>query len=226
MAPEARRMTARAEILTRVRAAIGRTETSGPPPAPEYANTAIIPARGRGTQAELVERFIDMATEAAATTERVANTGEIGNAIARWLQTEGLPASLVLAPDPALESGGWETADGLTIRRGAACAGDAVSVTPVIAGIAETGSIMVASGPATPYTLNFLPDIHIAIVPAGRIVGAYEDAWAIVRRNDEIGMALPRTVTLITGPSRSSDIERTVTIGVHGPLRLHIVLVG
>jgi len=63
-------------------------------------------------------------------------------------------------------------------------------------------------------------------VHADRIVGGYEDAWGHVRGNGETGIALPRTVTLITGPSRSSDIERTVTIGVHGPKRLHIVLVG
>ena len=77
---------------------------------------------------------------------------------------------------------------------------------------------MVASGPTTPYTLNFLPDNHVAVLKTIDVVGAYEDAW---RR---IGRPLPRTVTLITGPSRSSDIERTVTIGVHGPLRLHIIL--
>ena len=47
----------------------------------------------------------------------------------------------------------------------------------------------------------------------------------MVQRNGEVGVALPRTVTVITGPSRSSDIERTVTVGVHGPKRLHFVLV-
>ena len=69
-------------------------------------------------------------------------------------------------------------------------------------------------------------DSHIAVVDAKSIVGGYEDAWARVRKNGEKGGALPRTVTLITGPSRSSDIERIVTIGVHGPRRLPIVLVG
>ena len=114
----------------------------------------------------------------------------------------------------------------LVLRRGRAEAGDAVSITPAASGIAETGTLMVRSGPATPYTLNFLPDTHIAVLAAADIVGSYEDAWARMRPAGETGASLPRTVTLITGPSRSSDIERTVTIGVHGPLRLHIVLVG
>ena len=125
-----------------------------------------------------------------------------------------------------MDAYGLDTAPGLSIRKGAATGDDLVSVTPTVAGVAETGSLMVSATPGTPYSLNFLPETHIAVLHADRIVGGYEDAWAKVRRRQETGSALPRTVTLITGPSRSSDIERTVTIGVHGPKRLHIVLVG
>lgn len=219
-------MTARSDILARIRAATGRTADSPAPPAPEYANAALIPARATGTPRELVSRFIDMATEAAATIDRVEVASDVGPAIAAWLDAEDLPRDLVIAPDPAMNAYGIDAAPGLTVRRGAAMGENAVSVTPVKAGIAETGSLMVTAGPDTPYTLNFLPEIHIAVLRADRIVGGYEDAWALVRPNGEAGAALPRTVTLITGPSRSSDIERTVTIGVHGPKRLHIVLIG
>jgi L-lactate dehydrogenase complex protein LldG len=219
-------MTARDDILGRIRAATGRTERSGAPPPPEYANTALIPARAKGTPAELTARFIDMATEAAVTIDRVDAPGDVGAAIAAWLTAEGLGNNLVAAPDPALDACDLTAGNGLSVRRGAATGDDMVSVTPTVAGIAETGSLLVTAGPGTPYTLNFLPETHIAILHADRIVGGYEDAWAMVRQNNEAGAALPRTVTLITGPSRSSDIERTVTIGVHGPKRLHIVLVG
>lgn len=219
-------MTARSDILGRIRAATGRTADSAAPPAPEYANTALVPARATGTAAELVSRFVDMATEAEATIDRVGNAADVGRAIAAWLEAENLPTDLVVAPDSEMDAIGFEGIDGLTVRRGAATGDDKVSVTPVRAGIAETGSLMVTAGPGTPYTLNFLPEIHIAILRAERIVGGYEDAWALVRPNGETGAALPRTVTLITGPSRSSDIERTVTIGVHGPKQLHIVLIG
>jgi L-lactate dehydrogenase complex protein LldG len=221
-------MTARDEILGRIRAATGRTGavSADAPPPPEYANASLIPARATGTTAELTARFVEMATEAAATVDRVATPGEVGAAIAAWLTAANLPRGLVVAPDPAMDIYGLDAADSLTVQRRAATGADLVSVTPVRAGVAETGSLMVTAAPGTPYTLNFLPEIHIAVLHADQIVGGYEDAWAIVRRNNETGSDLPRTVTLITGPSRSSDIERTVTIGVHGPKQLHIVLVG
>lgn len=219
-------MTARDEILGRIRTAINRPEGAGPPPGPEYANQSLIPGRATGTPAELTQRFIAMATEAEISIDRVAAASGVGKAIAAWLSVEDLPNRAVLSPDPAMDVYGWENAPGLDIRRGATRGDDLVSITPTVAGIAETGSIMVTTGPGTPYTLNFLPETHIAIVHADGIVGGYEDAWARVRVNGETGAALPRTVTMITGPSRSSDIERTVTVGVHGPKRLHIVLVG
>ena len=219
-------MSARDDILGRIRSAIDRPVGSGAPPPPEYANQALIPRRAQGGPAELTARFIEMAGEAEISIGRVSESGAVAKSISDWLNAEGLPARAVMSPDPAMDAYGWENAPGLEIHRGATDGSDAVSITPAIAGIAETGSIMVTSGPGTPYTLNFLPETHIAIVHADRIVGGYEDAWAEVRGNLETAAALPRTVTLITGPSRSSDIERTVTIGVHGPKRLHIVLVG
>ena len=67
-----------------------------------------------------------------------------------------------------------------------------------------------------------MPDTYIVVLRANRIVGAYEDAWDLLRAR---GKGMPRTVNFITGPSRSADIEQTVQMGAHGPLRLHIVLV-
>ena len=219
-------MNARDEILGRIRAAIDRPEGAGPPPPPEYANRSLIPARARGTSAGLTARFIEMATEAEVSIDRVADERGVGKAVAAWLNAEGLPKSAVVSPDSVMDAYGWDAAPELDLRRGPTHGDDLVSVTPTVAGIAETGTIMVRTGPGTPYALNFLPETHIAVVHAEHIVGGYEDAWAMVRRNGEAGAALPRTVTMITGPSRSSDIERTVTVGVHGPKRLHIVLVG
>ena len=96
-----------------------------------------------------------------------------------------------------------------------------MSITGTVAGIAETGTLMVRSGPDVANALHFLTDTHVAVVDAARIVGAYEDAFALLRAG---GSPMPRNVTLITGPSRSSDIERILQIGVHGPRTLHVVV--
>jgi L-lactate dehydrogenase complex protein LldG len=163
-----------------------------------------------------------MAEEASATVARIAAVGDAPQAVNDYLVANHLPSAVVCAPDPALERLPWGQAAGVTVGFRPAAPDDAVSVTGVIAAVAETGTLMIRSGPASPNTLHFLPEAHIAIVPSDAIVGAYEDAWARLRTS--VGGPLPRVVTLITGPSRSSDIERTLAIGVHGPRKLHIVL--
>ena len=210
---------ARADILARIRSASDPAGTRTPADATKRNP---IPARARGEPAVLVERFVAMATEAAATVARVASHADVPEAVSGYLTDAGLPLALVMSPDTALDEVPWLARPELTIRRGRAEASDEVAVTPTFAGIAETGSLMVRSGPATPNSLHFLPDAHIALLRREAIVGAYEDGWARLTQQSN---ALPRSVTLITGPSRSSDIERTVQIGVHGPRRLHIVLI-
>ncbi len=214
---------ARIEILARIRRNAGAGSGAAAREAARRAASAPrpIPARARGAPAALVERFVAMATEAAATVERVAGPARVPEAVAAWLGAAGLPPSIVTAPDESLDAIPWSTQPGLRRRRGPAEATDRVAVTPAFAGIAETGTLMVRSGPATPNALHFLPDVHIALLRRDAIVGGYEDAWRRLTRDRG---ALPRTVVLITGPSRSSDIERTVQIGVHGPRRLRILL--
>ena len=99
--------------------------------------------------------------------------------------------------------------------------GDAVSLTPCLAAVAETGTLMLVSGPQTPTTLNFLPDTHIVVVYAEQVVATYEDGWDLLRTHGE----MPRNVNFITGPSRTGDIEQRIQLGAHGPRRLHIVLI-
>jgi L-lactate dehydrogenase complex protein LldG len=102
-----------------------------------------------------------------------------------------------------------------------------VGVSTCFAGIAETGTLMMVSGPETPSTMNFLPDTEIVVVRDGQIVAGYEDAWDRLRaRQKERGEeGLPRTVNFVTGPSRTGDIEQRLVLGAHGPRRLHLVLV-
>jgi len=162
-----------------------------------------------------------MAEEVQATVTRVPSTEAVPEAVTRYLAAENLPAELVMAPDPGLDDVPWETWPLLRIRRGRAEPDDAVSLTPCFTAVAETGTLMLLSGPQTPTTLNFLPDTHIAVVRADQVVATYEDGWDRLRAD----RALPRVVNFITGPSRTGDIEQRIVLGAHGPRRLHIVVI-
>jgi L-lactate dehydrogenase complex protein LldG len=71
--------------------------------------------------------------------------------------------------------------------------------------------------------VSLLPETHIALVDARRIVAGMEDAWQRVR---EVFGELPRAVSFISGPSRTGDIEQTMVLGAHGPYRVHILVIG
>ena len=102
---------------------------------------------------------------------------------------------------------------------------DAIGVSHALAGVAESGTLVLASGADNPTTLNFLPETHVVVLAAEDVVGDYETVFAMLRKRYGKA-ALPRTVNMITGPSRSGDIEQTILLGAHGPRRLHIVIIG
>jgi L-lactate dehydrogenase complex protein LldG len=168
-----------------------------------------------------IDLFVEMAEEVQATVGRVSSSAAVPEEVARYLASENLPAELVLAPDPTLADLPWDERPLLRIHQGRAEAGDAVSLTPCFAAIAETGTLMLISGLQTPTTLNFLPDTHIVMVRSDQVVATYEDSWDWLRTAG----AMPRTVNFITGPSRTGDIEQRIELGAHGPRRLHIILV-
>ena len=224
--------TAREDILAGIRRGLLRGPLLAEPAARLAEGVAahrrnLVPARAAALDhAARIELFVAMAEEVQTTVARVASDDEVPAEVARYLAAENLPAELVMAPDPSLDRIPWDTRPLLAIRRGRAEAGDAVSVTPCLAGIAETGTLLLVSGPQTPTTLNLLPDTHIVVLRAGQVVASYEDGWDLVRaRASGTPEAWPRTLNLITGPSRTGDIEQKIQLGAHGPRRLHIVLV-
>lgn len=220
---------ARARILGAVRAGIRRD------PANEAEARArvvarieahrpnTIPARADLDPAGRVSLFIDQLQKVAGTVTRVARLDEVPAAVVDYMAACNLPMAAGRAPDPLLDRIDWAgSAPMLTLRAGPAEAADEVSVTAAFAGIAETGTLALASGPEHPTTLNFLPETHIVVLPASRVERAYEDVWARLRI--ERGTP-PRTFNLITGPSRTGDIEQQIELGAHGPRRLHVVIV-
>jgi L-lactate dehydrogenase complex protein LldG len=217
----------RAAILASIRRGLGRGALPADQAIMLDARLAahprqIIPGRVALDHAGLVDLFIANATREFATIDHIPDRAALPEAIAAYLRGQNLPMDLAIAPHPSLESVDWSTTPLLTTRFGRAAAQDMVSVQAGFAGIAETGTLMLPSGAGTPTTLNLLPDTEIVVLDKSAIVGPYEDAFDRLRAAG----AMPRNVMLVTGPSRSADIERTLELGAHGPRRLHIVLVG
>ena len=143
--------------------------------------------------------------------------------VAEYLRNHNLPAALRMGDDLRLTQMPWAETS-LEITTGRSEGADLNAVSHAFGAVAESGTVVMVSGPENPSTLNFLPDNHIVIVSAKDITGDYETAWARVRFAFGKG-DMPRTVNFITGPSRSGDIEQTMLLGAHGPRRLHIVVV-
>jgi len=180
-----------------------------------------IPGRVNRNHAALVDLFAENVKALSGTVDRVASAEAVPGAIADYLARENLPATVRAAPSPAIEGLPWDTRPALTVSYGRSFGQDEVSVTPAFAAVAETGTLMLRSGPDHPTTLNFLPDTHIVVLRASQVVGPYEDAWAALRAAGP----MPRAVNFVSGPSRTADIEQTIQLGAHGPRRLHIVLI-
>jgi L-lactate utilization protein LutC len=130
-----------------------------------------------------------------------------------------LASRLAAAPHSLLAGLVWP--DPLKVSHGRAQGDDLAGLSVAYCGIAETGSLVMLSGPGSPTTLNFLPDDFICVLDVKRIVPRMEDAWALMR---EEHLSTPRSVNIITGPSRTADVEQTIQLGAHGPRRLHVVL--
>lgn len=221
----------RATVLGAVRRSLGRSEADSA--AAMAAAKARIAAHPRGLlpersqrdptgQAELFQTQVEAVD---ATLVRLSSLAEVPEAVADYLKSHNLPGDLRMAPEAELQALPWKTAAPmLAVATGKAEPQDVTSLTAAFAGIAETGTLMLHSGPEGPTTLNFLPENHIVVLKASQLVGAYEEAWDRLRdsRADD---SLPRTVNLVTGPSRTGDIEQTIQLGAHGPKRLHILLV-
>jgi L-lactate dehydrogenase complex protein LldG len=185
----------------------------------------IIPARGQLDREGRVALFSRMAEAVAATVERLPSADDVPQAIARYLRGHNLPLEVRTGSDAALAALPWAREPHLERLEGPSVGRDAVSVSHAFAGVAESGTLVLASGPDNPTTLNFLPDTHIVMLTADDVAGDYETVWARMRERYGAG-ALPRTTNLVTGPSRSADIEQTLILGAHGPRALHILVVG
>lgn len=186
-----------------------------------------VPARGQVDRDHRIALFTAEAERVQANVVRVASLQDVPGVIAGYLAGRNIEPRLKLAPDPLLRNIPWAQQSTLSTTEGRGERNDPVGVTGAFAAVAETGTLVLASGADSPTSLAFVPPVHVAVVPLERLVGTYEEAWARLRESAPGGQGpfMPRAVNWITGPSRTADIEQTLLLGAHGPQQLLIVLV-
>ncbi len=207
----------RERILERVRFRCRALAARGPI-APERAT----PARGPLPRlpGDPVDVFRARARALASTVLGPVELANVPGTVAGWLTESKLAKRAVIWP--ALAHLDWKDA-GMEVEARVARGTELVGVTGAFCAIAETGTLMLLSGPDTPATVSLLPETHVALVPVDRVVAHMEDGFDLLRR--EHGAA-PRAVNFVSGPSRTADVEQTVTLGAHGPYRVTVVLIG
>jgi L-lactate dehydrogenase complex protein LldG len=107
---------------------------------------------------------------------------------------------------------------GTKVHRGVGVEIDGAGVSLALFGLADTGSVVLAASPDEPRAQSLLPSVHVSILAEDRILPSLGALF------DAIGNNLPSALAIITGPSRSADIEQKLVVGVHGPGEVHVVL--
>ncbi len=181
---------------------------------------SLMPARAQVAGAAAVEQFITFSEEAGAPVHRVASLDEAAAVMAQVLGETGLEKRIFAHPALAWTAEEPARVDAFSPEVPAA-------LMPAPAGVAETGTLLFASGPEAPVRAHLLPDVLFAWLEEEAIVGSYETA--LKRTFGESlhnARALPRSVLFVTGPSRTADVEQTLVLGAHGPRAVHVLLHG
>ena len=221
--------TNRPSVLDDVRAALGRQTTLSPAPLEPFVEPADSVKRG-----ELIERFIE---EAIAVRAQVHQLSDRRQLIEKILEICSGQSGDVAISDAELFRE-IDLVRELTARNLSTFVGDkaeheklvarlancGAGVTAADYGIAETGTIVLNSDEANALLVSLLPPTHIAVVSSERIIATIDDAISRTSRERMRGSNPTRSITLITGPSRTSDVELVLSIGVHGPKALHVIV--
>lgn len=165
-----------------------------------------------------VGQFIEKAQAADATVSRIASMADLPAALSDELRRRNIGQQIRMGGDPALAALDW---GGIVVSTGPGRIDEPATLSVAPAAVAETGTLALMSGPDNPVTLTFLGETHFVAVRAADIKDGMEELWEAVRARG----ALPRTVNLVTGPSRSADIGQKLQLGAHGPVALHVFVV-
>src|SRR4030095_6761484 len=239
-------MTTRAEFLDRVRREMGKTR--GLFPAESSPRLARPQAAADAVRRQLVERwphalerFKTEFERVAGVFHRVSRLDEVPAVLARIAAERGVRE--IIAWDPAAL--GWDARaalepHGLAVRLAPAGGEEAdrrrhrddaarapLGLTGVDWALAETGTLILASGPRRPRSPSLLPETHVAVFGPSALLETLEQVGMMLeaRHADPALAGSGGAINFITGPSRTADIELTLTRGVHGPKEVHVVFV-
>ena len=221
-------MSARDAILNRIRAQVGGSDKARAKVVAARLKDhpqGVIPARADLPAKERLALFIRKAEEVQASVVQVKSAGDVPKAVSAYLRDRNLPAIIRMGADKRLAAMGWDKQKALEVRSGASDGDDLIGVSHALCGIAETGTLTLTSGPDNPTTVNFLPEHHIVVMEACDLDGTMEDAFERLRKASK-RKGIARAVNLVTGPSRSGDVEQKIILGAHGPKSLHVIVVG
>lgn len=201
-------MSSRDEILSAIRLRRVRNEKRPSPyrPAP--------------IDGDAIAQFARRAASQAAEVRHVASMDDVPAAVADILRSRNMQAVIHMPPNSSVDQLPWQSAPGLTRETSPPGPEDAALALAPYA-IAETGTLAYASAPDAPASWHFRAGLEIAVLRAGAILPHLEEVLAKVKTRGEF----PRTLNLVTGPSRTGDIEQTLELGAHGPKALAILIV-
>lgn len=190
------------------------------PPADAAQHYIQVPVRGplptlkTGAQAQFSAKL----TASGASIERASDNAQLVQSVTDFLRRHHQALKLCVMPHPLLAGLSWPE-ELQTETRGVE-ATDLSVLTVGCYGIAETGSVVMLSSHDTPAEANFLPDNFICVVRGKDIVAHVEEVWEHLRQTTN----MPAVVNLISGPSRTADVEQTIQLGAHGPRRMHVIM--
>ena len=255
MAKAAEGMSERSEFLERIRSSLGRSEaltvpTSAPPsaqgPNDEFAARVGSAEELANTEADELMAALAVSGETSGwMVKRVADTTEAGSyllEVARELEARSAVHSLHRVVRDALQDDMFsgtgieltpvavdradehsEAESRATLR--SLMANADLGITGVDYAIAETGTCVIVPAPGSSRLVSLLPPVHIALIERGQVLPSLDELFTL-RRRDFVNGELGSYMNLITGPSRTADIEYKLVTGVHGPGEVHMVLIG
>lgn len=208
-------MTARTQILNAICSNLAKPKLSEQEVLKQYKElgTYQLP----NLKLSLLDEFEKQLTALSGLVTRVKSANHIVAVVQEHILQQGLTSDLLMSDLDELKGLSWP--DSIKLKYGNAENQDKIALSLAYAGIAETGSIVLLSSPQTPTSHNFLVEDHLIVLKKSLIKLNLEAVWSDLDKQN-----LPRTINILTGPSRTGDVEQTIQIGAHGPLRFHVIL--